>query len=239
MAGFYADHGRVLKTTDGGLSWNQIYNEESANAVRSVALNPLSPNQLVIGTASGSVIKSADGGMTWQSVKDFGDQVNRVLWQNGNVYVLLKTKGLFKSAGLSGDFVELTANLSTTYKLAGLSYTSNTVDSFSQVYVDFLSPDLIYLTSSRGVFKTVDEGSNWTVLSSLPIKPGSGTARAVAVGQASSNIVFVSVGSTIYKSTDGGGTWQTQGLITAGFVNYVLIDPQLPQIVYAGVYSTQ
>ena len=72
----------------------------------------------------------------------------------------------------------------------------------------------------------------------LPIKPSDALARAIAVARSSSNIVFTSVGNTIYKSTDAGVTWQTQRVNTAGFVNYVLIDPQLPQIDYAGVYGS-
>jgi len=71
VSGFYADHGRVLKTTDAGASWNQVYNEESAtNPVRAIALNPANPNQVIIGTTSGTVVKSADGELigSWQII---------------------------------------------------------------------------------------------------------------------------------------------------------------------------
>lgn len=238
-AGFYADHGRVVKTTDGGASWNEVYKEESTtNAVRAIAINPSNPSQLVIGLSSGSIIKSADGGMTWQLAKNFEDRVNRILWQNGNIYVLLKTKGLFKSAGFAENFTEMTDSLSKTYNLAGMSYTSSTVDAFSQVFVDNTNSGLIYLTSNKGLFKTTDEGKNWTLLK-LPVQPDQSEAKAVAVAQSSSNIVYTSIGSTIYKSTDAGQSWQTQGVASAGFVNYILIDPQLPQLVYGGIYSNQ
>ncbi|HYV33253.1 MAG TPA: YCF48-related protein, partial [Candidatus Limnocylindria bacterium] len=239
-SGYFGDHGLVLKTTDGGASWVQIYKEESTlNAARSIALNPLNPNQLVIGTTSGGVIKSADAGNTWQLAKDFKDRVNRVLWQNGNVYVLLKTKGLFKSSGFADNFTEITLSLAKFFSFDTLSYNSaNIVSSFNQVYVDVTTPSLIYLTSDKGLYKTTDEGVTW-VLQNLPIKPDQADGRAVAVSRSSSNIVYTSVGSTIYKSTDGGGAWQTQNVTSGGFVNYILVDPELPQIVYAGIYSTK
>ena len=60
--------------------------------------------------------------------------------------------------------------------------------------------------------------------------------RAIAVSRNNSGRVYVSVGGTVYKSLDGGATWQTQGVVTTGFVNYVLIDPALPQIAYCGIY---
>ncbi len=238
-AGSYADHGKVLKTTDGGGSWNQVYNEETVtNPVRAIALNPQNPNQVLIGLAAGNLIKSNDGGITWQLVKNFGDQINRVLWQNNNIYVLVKTKGLFKSGDLGANFTELTASLNQTYSLGGASYNSNTVDAYSQLYVDFTSPSLIYLTSTKNLYKTTNEGQNWNQLN-LPVKPTTSLARAVAVAKSSSNIVYTSVGSTVYKSLDGGQSWQTQGLTSGGIINFILIDPQLPQIVYAGIYTTQ
>ncbi len=237
VAGFYADHGRVLKTTDGGASWTQVYNEESAaNAVRALALNPNNPNQLVLGTSSGSVIKSTDGGLSWQLANNFSDRINRVLWQNGNVYVLSKTKGLFKSSGFADNFTEMTEPLSKTFNLKNMSYNSQAIDSFSQVFVDYSANALIYITTNRGLYKTSDEGKTWQK-QNLPVKPDASDAKAIAVAKSSSNIVYTSVGSTIYKSVDAGTTWQTQGIASAGFINYILVDPQLPQIVYAGVYA--
>ncbi len=238
-AGFFADHGRVLKTTDGGGSWNQIYNEESLNnAVRGIAINPTNPSQIVIGLASGSVIKSADGGLSWQLATNFSDQVNRVLWQNGKIYVLVKTKGLYESADFGQSFKDITASLSKTYNLGSLYYTESTIDSFSQVFVDLTAPSLIYLTTNKGLQKTTDGGLNWTRVA-LPIKPDPTQGRAVAISRASSNIVYTSIGSTIYKSLDGGLSWQTQSISSGGFINYILIDPQLAQIVYAGIYANQ
>ena len=236
-AGYYAEHGRVLKTTDGGLSWNQIYNEESqANAVRAMALNPLNPNQIVIGTTSGSVIKSSDGGTSWQLAINFNDRINRIFWQNGNIYVLLKTKGLFKSSGFADNFSDITSSLTKPNNIAGVDYAAVTnITSFNQVFVDFTTPSLIYITSEKGLFKTTDGGNTWAHLS-LPIKPDQADTRAIAISRTSSNIIFTSVGSTIYKSLDGGQTWQTQSVFSGGFVNYILIDPELSQIVYGGIY---
>ena len=239
-AGFYAGHGRVLETKDGGGSWVQIYNEETANnQVRGIAINPLDTNEIVIGTASGTVIKSADGGQSWELAKNFSDQVNRVLWQNGNIFVLLKTKGLFVSPDFGVTFNELTSKISKTFSLAGLSYNAQgSISSFSQAYVDFTSPALIYLTTDKGLYKTVDGGQTWQA-TSLPVNPTGSTAHGITVALSSSNIVYTSVGSTVYKSLDGGQSWQTEGISSGGFINYILADPQLPQKVYAGIYSTQ
>ena len=54
-------------------------------------------------------------GISWQLANNFSDRINRVLWQNGNVYVLNKTKGLFKSSGFADNFTDITESLSKTF----------------------------------------------------------------------------------------------------------------------------
>ena len=80
-AGYFADKGRVVKTTDGGKSWEEVYSEAAVSvSVRSVALNPSQPNQVIIGNSAGSVAKSNDGGITWKLIKNFEDRINRIYW---------------------------------------------------------------------------------------------------------------------------------------------------------------
>ncbi len=238
--GYFADKGRVVKTEDGGKSWEEIYSEAvSVVSVRTVALNPQAPNQVVLGNSAGSLIYSADGGRNWKLIKNFDDRINKILWQNQSMYVLLKTKGLYKLTNLEkGEFENLTANLTNQSGFLE-NFSGLNEQTFNQVYIDKTSPLLIYLTAGKGVFKTTNEGKTWEKLS-LPGKQSSELpARAVTVAKTTSNIVMLSVGKVVYKSTDGAKTWQTQEVNTSGFVNYLLIDPQLPQIVYAGNYVNQ
>lgn len=236
-AGFLNDHGRVLKTEDGGGSWQEVFNEASlTNPVRSIALNSAVPSQLVIGLASGNVVRSFDGGLSWKLSNNFGDQVNRVLWTGSNIYVLLKTKGLFVTEDNQDNYSELTSSLTNNsiFKI----FVSGLAAVYSQAYVDPVSNNLIYLTSSRGLFKSVDAGKTWSSIA-LPVKTADAYARGIAVFLQNSSIVYTNVGNTVYKSLDAGNTWQTQDIAATGFINYILIDPQLPQIVYAGIYASQ
>lgn len=236
--GFFGNNGKVLKTIDGGASWQEMYNEAtSQNVVRALAINPANTNQLVIGTALGTVIRSSDGGMSWQLVTDLKDQVNKIFWLNDSVYVLAKTKGLLKAPSGGSDFSDVTASLNKGIDVNNLN-PSTSIGTFSQAYIDPLANSLIYLSTNRGLFKSVDGGQNWTHIL-LPVKSDGLSTRSVAVAKTSSNVVFTNVGGTVYKSVDGGQSWQTQNIATTGFVNYILIDPQLPQIVYGGVFVGQ
>ncbi len=239
-AGFYNSQGKVVKTTDGGATWQDVYNEASANnLVRSIAINPANVNQLVIGTALGTIVESSDAGTTWQLLKDFNNQVNRVLWQSGNIYVLLANQGLQMSSDGGATFQNIAQAITRgTYISDVFNTNKTTVATFHQVYVDLIDPNLIYLTTSGGVVKTVDGGKTWTFVT-LPVKPGASDPHAIAISNESSNIVVTSVDATVYRSTNGGSSWQTQKVATNGYINYILIDPQLPQIMYAGVFNQQ
>lgn len=238
-AGLVGGQGKLVKTGDGGATWVDVYNDASSNnPVRAVAINPASPTQLVIGLAGGNIVMSNDSGLSWKLVYNFNDRVNRIYWQNGGIYVILKSKGFFKTMDLGRTFTELSASLNKTVGVGNLQYNQNTVGTYNQAYIDPLTPSLLYLTTDNGVFKTTDEGTSWKPLP-LPVKAEDSFARGIGVAKTSSNTLFTNVGSTIYKSTDGGQTFQTQAVATGGEVNYFLIDPQVPQIVYAGIYLNE
>ncbi|MBU7577032.1 MAG: hypothetical protein KAF40_03130, partial [Flavihumibacter sp.] len=105
-------------------------------------------------------------------------------------------------------------------------------------------PNIIYLGSaSGGVWKTINGGHEWKpVFDEQPnINIGS-----IAIQQSNPNIVWVgtgegnprnsiNIGEGIYKTIDGGKTWNRMGLEKTRNIHRVLIDPNNPNTVYAGV----
>ncbi len=105
-------------------------------------------------------------------------------------------------------------------------------------------PKTIYVASaSGGVFKSTDEGSNWT-----PIFDDYGTASIgdlalapsnpdiVWVGTGEANILRSSMAGTgIYKSIDAGKTFRHMGLPESHHIARVLVHPRNPSVVYVGV----
>jgi photosystem II stability/assembly factor-like uncharacterized protein len=234
-AGSFGSFGKLLKTTDGGSIWDEVYSEQGGNTIRAVSLNPANPNQLLIGTSSGNLLKSNDSGLTWQLLKDFQDRTQDIIWNSHGVFVLTLNKGLFKVNPATGEANSLTDLKAAPFSNSQFSLNAYGSMNFHQTYVDALSGNLMYLSSDAGLFKSLDQGKTWQTLT-LPVKASEGRVRAVAASRVSSNIVYANIGPTIYKSTDGGITWQTQSLQISGFVNQILIDPELSQIVYVGVY---
>ncbi|MCK9403505.1 MAG: hypothetical protein M0Q26_08905 [Chitinophagaceae bacterium] len=106
------------------------------------------------------------------------------------------------------------------------------------------NPDHIFLgTASGGVWKTENGGASWTpVFDEQPIQ----NIGSIAITQSNPSVVWagtgegnprnsVSLGEGIYKSLDGGKTWKCMGLQKTRNIHRILIDPNNPDVVYAGV----
>jgi len=93
-----------------------------------------------------------------------------------------------------------------------------------------------------GVWKTEDSGDTWRNISDKYFKTGS--VGAIAVSRGNPNVIYVGMGECclrgnishgdgVYKSMDGGKTWQHMGLSETRHIARVRIHPQNSDIVYA------
>ena len=104
-------------------------------------------------------------------------------------------------------------------------------------------PNIVYVaTASGGLWKTTNGGTTWKpiferqgTLSIGDIALAPSNPDIVWVGTGESNVRnSVSFGDGVYKSTDGGKTWQHMGLRDSERVSAIAIHPQNPDIVYVG-----
>lgn len=109
------------------------------------------------------------------------------------------------------------------------------------------NPSVIYVGSaSGGVWKSESGGVDWK-----PIFDDQDFASvgALTIDQNAPDIIWVgtgegnprnsqSSGNGIYKSMDGGKTWQNMGLRNSRNIHRIIIDPNNSNIVYAGVQGS-
>jgi len=98
-------------------------------------------------------------------------------------------------------------------------------------------PNVFYMAPNNGgAWKTTDYGWTWNPI--FDDQP-TGSIGALAVAPSNPDIIYVgsgeglrrpdlSVGDGIYKSTDGGKTWQHLGLRDAQQIGCILVDPKDP-----------
>lgn len=107
-------------------------------------------------------------------------------------------------------------------------------------------PMVYYMgATGGGVWKTKDAGISWTNISDSYFNTGS--VGAIAVSESDPNTVYVGMGEHpvrgvktshgdgVYKSEDGGKTWQFIGLSKARHIAAIKIHPANPDLVFVAV----
>lgn len=109
-------------------------------------------------------------------------------------------------------------------------------------------PATYYMGATGGVFKTTDGGNSWNPISDKWMKTGS--VGAIAVAASNPSIVVVGMGESpyrgvasshgdgVYKSVDGGKSFQHLGLKEARQISTILIHPQNPDIFWVAVQGS-
>jgi photosystem II stability/assembly factor-like uncharacterized protein len=102
-------------------------------------------------------------------------------------------------------------------------------------------PEIVYVGSaSGGVWKTTNGGVTWMPLfdqmdflsiGDLALEPGNPDVVYVGTGEGNPRN-SVSFGNGVYKTTDGGKTWNHLGLADSLHITRILVDPKNPENVY-------
>ncbi|MFL5796897.1 MAG: WD40/YVTN/BNR-like repeat-containing protein [Actinomycetota bacterium] len=100
------------------------------------------------------------------------------------------------------------------------------------VTVDPTDADVVYLGTRKHLFKSVDGGQSWSVLSD---QFGLSGADALAVAPSDPAVMYVSAAGYLYRSDDGGVTWKAS--IGNPYANSIAVDAQDPDHLYVAESS--
>jgi photosystem II stability/assembly factor-like uncharacterized protein len=216
-----AVNGGVWKTTDFGNTWNPIFDDQPTGSVGALAVAPSDPNVIYVGSGEGlqrpdlatgdGIYKSTDAGKTWTHL------------------------GLREAQQIAAILVDPKDANRLFVAALGHPYGPNT---------------------ERGVFRSMDGGQTFQKvlykdentgaadLAFDPVNPQTVYAvlwaARVAPWEIRSGESFISSGSGLFKSTDGGSTWHplTKGLPAVenelGRIG-IAVAPSEPNRIYASV----
>ncbi|HKC26254.1 MAG TPA: SBBP repeat-containing protein, partial [Thermoanaerobaculia bacterium] len=228
--------GTVLKSTDGGSTWNPSGSGLTGSFldVRRVAVDPTSSSKLYATTSAG-LFRSVNAGASWippagpVASSAMGavavDPVNPVVVYMGEQAGT--ANGLFKSTDGGQTFAPANVGFSSGYAV-------------SAIRVDKNAPSTVYAASDKGLFKSTNGGGAWS-----PIGAGVGSPPAgvndVVIDPTSSSRLYAAVSALsppfVYKSSDGGASWTpaASGIKAAAYA--LAVDPSVPSTLYAGSYA--
>lgn len=222
--------GGVWKSTNRGNNWINLNSSLVLTQFYRIASNPSNALQVIGGTQDNGIQKTS-GAKTWSGVLD-GDGCEVCYHTQNNSIVLSENpyNFLVKSTDGGNNWVSATNGI----------YGPGTW--IAPILSHPTLPGVFY-TAREVVFKSTNWGSDW-----FPISTGtSGAIREMAICKSNPNVMYVSSGVYIFRSTNGGVNFES---VTSGlqnrFISSINIHPDSANVVvltYSGfgtgkVYKT-
>lgn len=217
----------------GGLDptkWTELGPGNIGGRIRAIAIDPVTPTTMLLGSVAGGIWRTTDGGATWSRVDDLLENlaITAILYTPGTPAVLyaatgegfgngdaIRGAGIFKSVNGGLDWFRLPA--------------TNTPD-FYWVNELAISPDASTLLAATGsgMWRSTDGGTTWSKVYGGPNAhcvdvDFHRTDSSIAVGDFTDYDFGLGTWyTTSIWSTDGGATWQeSTGLRTNEYYDRV------------------
>lgn len=100
--------------------------------------------------------------------------------------------------------------------------------------IDPVNPAVLYAGTTQGMFKSVDGGINWQARNQ-GLRITTFAIHTIAIDPLTPTTIYTITADRIFKSLNGGTNWgEISANLEDGDVITFAIDPQNPQILYAG-----
>ncbi len=226
--------GGVWESTNGGVSWKPIFDDQPTLSIGAVKFNQKNPDEIWVGTGEGNprnshnsgagVFKSIDGGKTWKymGLKEtklihriiiHSDDPNTVsIGALGSAWGPTEDRGVFKTTdgGKTWNKVLYTSDSS---GVADMVCDPSNPNKLIAAMWEFGRTPWGFNSGGKnsGLYLTYDGGENWKRITSKEGLPKGDLGRiGIAFSKSKPNIVYALIEAKkngLYKSVDGGEKW--------------------------------
>tara|TARA_R110002167_G_scaffold163242_8_gene359989 strand:- start:7074 stop:10223 length:3150 start_codon:yes stop_codon:yes gene_type:complete len=240
-----------------GLKWRNIGPFRGGRSVASSGVIG-QPMTYYMGSTGGGIWKTVDDGITWKNISDGQlktGTVGAIAVSESNPNLILAGMGEHAARGVMtsmGDGVYKSMDAGKTWKHVGLDRTRH----ISDVIIDPNDPNTIFVaaqgaqygpSTDRGIYRSKDGGSSWEKVLYVNEQTG---ASSLSMDMKNPMILYAAMwehrrypwtmesggkGSGLYKSTDGGSTWEQmkEGLPEAIGKAGISVSRANPELVFA------
>ena len=207
--------GGIWYSTNRGDTWSNRNSSLTLTQFYRIAADPSNPSHIIGGTQDNGTQRTT-GSINYTAVYS-GDGGEVCFHIKNPQYILGETQN-------NGVFRSTNQGLNWSSAASGLSGTGAWVGPL------ICHPDSagIFYTARQQVFKTTNNAANWLAISSGT----SGTIRELAISKSDPNIMYATVGSSLYKSTDRGYNFSYiyNTTLPSRTITSVNIHPEEPEI---------
>lgn len=231
---------KLYKTDNYGLDWRVIYTDMDSTIVY-VRSDYSYSKRIFLFLADGRILKTEDGGNSFRVVFNLSKipLENETLKHDYSVDSVtpLGIKNVYFRENDTTSFYIITND-------GSVYVTNNSGLSFEKLSLKnvvglpkFLSfypgaKSSFILVSDSGIFKTFDGGETFSKINMLTSRNRS--VSALAVSPNNNNIMYYALGSIIYRTLNGGETWNTVFSPVTRTVSALKIDPSNLNVLYLG-----
>ncbi len=247
--------GGVWKTTNAGITWAPVFDNESSYSIGAVVLDPKNPLTVWVGAGENNsqrsvsygdgVYRSDDGGKTWKNTGlKASERIGRIeIDPRNSDHIYVAAQGPLWGPGGDRGLFKTTDGGKTWKNILSISENTGVTD----VVIDPRNPDTLYAASYQrrrhvwtlinggpesAIYKSTDSGASWNKLKSGLPNVDMGRI-GLAVSPVDTNVVYATVEAAerkggIFRSTDRGGSWERRNPFDAGAMYYAQItaDPK-------------
>ena len=208
--------GGVLKSFDGGISWENLFEGMPTQAIGDIALSATNPDFIVVGTGESNagggsiaydgigVFSSQDGGLNWKhlGLENVGSIGKVLIHPNDDSIMFVGAMGaLFKNSSSRGVFKTQDGGKSWD-RILYISDSTGVID----MVINPKHPDTLYTAAwerirrpynrqyggtTSNIYRSTDGGQNWEILEGgLPSQGDQKGRIGLAISQSSPNIIY-------------------------------------------------
>jgi photosystem II stability/assembly factor-like uncharacterized protein len=232
------NNGGVWKTTDYGLTWRPIFDDQPTGSIGDLAVAPSDPNIIYVGSGEGlqrpdlstgdGIYKSTDGGKTWRNVglrdaQQIGSVIidpkdpNRVFVAAlGHPYGPNKERGVYRTIDGGVTWLQVLYKDENTGAIQVAFDPTNSQIVYADLWAGRQGPweNGAWQGPESGLFKSTDGGNTWRKLTAgLPtFELGLGRI-GFDISRSNPNILYATVDANpqqggVYRSDDAGENWR-------------------------------
>ncbi|MCE7935048.1 MAG: T9SS C-terminal target domain-containing protein [Chlorobi bacterium CHB2] len=190
-----------------------------------------SAHGVIVGDNS-MIMKTRDGGMVWDTLSYLNVRIHpkygRTIREIVGIYDCTtigissaNNETIIGTSSISGVAAYTTDNT-----MWRMKYSADNTHSINEI--EFVTPQHGFMATGEGLFKSTNNGISWSLVKNIPIK----TDRSIsAVSFINPDTGLIINYNTTWRTTDGGGTWQSSVLPDVQYAADIVLTT--PLIAYA------